>query len=124
MRLAIRRTAFLAIACWLTRFGTPAHVGSLTPNRAAATATPAGYLNISAGNPKFAVSTGPNPAVFIPNGMCRWLLPALAAEGFAKADPTNPRGYSGAMRISARTGRPGNPGRLRGAGNPAVVAAR
>jgi PEP-CTERM motif len=96
MRLAIRPTVILAVAVWLSGVGTPAHAGSLNPNLTTTTPIPAGYTNVSAGNPKFIVNATPDPAVFIPNGNGPWLLPALSAEGFAKVDQTNPRGYSGA----------------------------
>ncbi len=96
MRSAARPTVILAVAFWLSGVGTPAHAGSLNPNPATTTPIPAGSTNISAGNPKYVVTATPNPAVFIPQGNCPWLLPALSAEGFAKADPMNPRGYTGA----------------------------
>ncbi len=96
MRLATRPTVILAVALWLSGVGAPAHAGSLNPNPATTTPLPANTTNVSAGNPQYVVTATPNPAVFIPNGNCPWLLPALSAEGFAQADPNNPRGYTGA----------------------------
>jgi len=96
MRLATRPTVIVAVAAWLCGIGSPARAGSLNPMPAPTTPIPAGYTNISAGPPKYIVTATPNPLVYIPQGNCPWLLPALAAEGFAKADATNPRGYSGA----------------------------
>jgi len=96
MQLAARPTVTLAVAVWLSGIGSPAHAGSLIPNPAPTTPIPAGFTNVSAGTPKYLVTATPNPAVFIAQGLCPWLLPALSAEGFAVADPKNPRGYSGA----------------------------
>jgi hypothetical protein len=59
------------------------------------TPIPNGYTNYSATANLF-VNATPNPAQFITQGNCPWLLPALSAQGFAQADNSNPRGYSGA----------------------------
>jgi hypothetical protein len=96
MRLTTRPTVILAVAVWLSGVGSPAHAGSLNPNPAPTTPIPNGFTNVSAGTPSYLVTATPNPAVYIAQGNCPWLLPALSAEGFAKADATNPRGYSGA----------------------------
>jgi len=82
-RSASHPAVVFAVFLWLTGACAPSHAGSLNPNPANATAPPNGYTNISAGNPKYVVTATPNPAIFIPNGNCPWLLPALAAEGFA-----------------------------------------
>ena len=96
MRVSTRSMVLLVGAISLTVISRPARAGSLLPNPAGPTAIPNGYTNVSSGTPKYVVNVTPNPAVFIPNGNCPWLLPALAAEGFAQADPTNPGGYTGA----------------------------
>jgi hypothetical protein len=84
----------LAHAVALMVAGLPAYAGSLIPNPATPTPIPNGYTNVSTTG--YTVNVTPNPAVFIANGNCPWLLPALAAEGFATRDPMSPRGYTGA----------------------------
>jgi hypothetical protein len=86
----------LALAVALDVTDRPARAGSLNPNPATATPIPGGYTNISSGTPKFVVNVTPNPALLMLQGNCPWLLPALSAQGFARADPNAPRGYSGA----------------------------
>lgn len=69
--------------------------GTLNAPNGNPTPIPAGYTNYSPTANLFTYVI-PNPAVFIPQGNCPWLLPALSAQGFAQLDNTNPRGYSGA----------------------------
>src|SRR5258708_5769709 len=93
VRSAARLTVFLTVAFALAVPGAPACAGMLVPNPAIPTPIPDGYTNRS---DAFVVNVTPNPAQFREQGNCPWLLPALTAEGFAKVDNTNPRGYSGA----------------------------
>jgi hypothetical protein len=97
MRWTARSTLILTtvVVALATAFSRPAWAWDLQPNPANSTPIPAGFSNYSPSKNMY-VTDNPDPAVFIPQGTCPWLLPALTGEGFAKVDNTNPRGYSGA----------------------------
>ena len=94
MRFTVRQAVVLALTLCVSGNSLAGPWRQPTPNPASTTLPPNGVTNVSAGTPKYIVNATPNPLVFIPQGNCPWLLPALSAEGFAKVDATNPRGYS------------------------------
>jgi hypothetical protein len=80
----VRSARRISLAILLTVLVAPAVGGTLDPN-----GNPryggqedAKYGSAISDDGKYKVSLGPNPAIFMPQGSCAWLLPALNKQGF------------------------------------------